>query len=161
MVLEGAICPWKLGVQSLTDFRSAVGRPFDSDFPHMSRGGRRDLIGMTLDSLTLTNWLMGGFFPRGASFPPPDGIRHRLPLAREWHSRSQRPSTSLLLALHKTKRKLVPLEKFLRIKRPAAARKKSFIKNFKLGSQFTGSLSLTCSYSCSSWGPSRILLLEP
>ncbi|KAJ8437849.1 hypothetical protein Cgig2_000403 [Carnegiea gigantea] len=36
----------------------------------------------------------------------------------------------------------VPLETFLRIRRPAAARKKSFIKNFSLGSQFNSSRSL-------------------
>ncbi|KAJ8449193.1 hypothetical protein Cgig2_027195 [Carnegiea gigantea] len=36
----------------------------------------------------------------------------------------------------------IPLEKFLRNKRPVAVRKKSFAKNFNLGSQFKGSLSL-------------------
>ncbi|KAJ8451469.1 hypothetical protein Cgig2_017860 [Carnegiea gigantea] len=63
---------------------------------------------------------------------------------------------ALSLALHKikksqvrTKRKVqskhgrqVPLEKFLRIRRPATARKKSFSKNFNLESQFRGALSL-------------------
>ncbi|KAJ8437861.1 LOW QUALITY PROTEIN: hypothetical protein Cgig2_002995 [Carnegiea gigantea] len=46
------------------------------------------------------------------------------------------------LDLHKTNRKSVPLAKFLRIRRPAAARKKLLAKNFSLGSQFNGSRSL-------------------
>ncbi|KAJ8420556.1 hypothetical protein Cgig2_014919 [Carnegiea gigantea] len=49
-----------------------------------------------------------------------------------------RPKEENLLTLGRP----VPLETFLRIKSPAAARKKSFAKNFNLGSQFKGSLSL-------------------
>ncbi|KAJ8427573.1 LOW QUALITY PROTEIN: hypothetical protein Cgig2_021718 [Carnegiea gigantea] len=41
----------------------------------------------------------------GTASPLPDGTRHRLPLAQEWHPWSQRPSTSPSLALHKTKGK--------------------------------------------------------
>ncbi|KAJ8421436.1 hypothetical protein Cgig2_029969 [Carnegiea gigantea] len=52
----------------------------------------------------------------------------------------------------------IPLEKFLRIKRPATVRKKSFLKNFNLGSQFKGSLSLNLLLLLS--GPSPIQLLE-
>ncbi|KAJ8445628.1 hypothetical protein Cgig2_018569 [Carnegiea gigantea] len=48
---------------------------------------------------------MAGFFLRDAASPPPDGARRQLPLALEWRPRSQRPSTSLLLALHKIERK--------------------------------------------------------
>ncbi|KAJ8437662.1 LOW QUALITY PROTEIN: hypothetical protein Cgig2_028600 [Carnegiea gigantea] len=64
-------------------------------------------------------------------------------LAQKWHPRSQRPSTSPSLALHKIKGKLGTtntLRKILKDQKARRARKKSFPKNFNLGSQFKVSL---------------------
>ncbi|KAJ8422882.1 hypothetical protein Cgig2_027365 [Carnegiea gigantea] len=73
---------------------------------------------------------------------PPAYARQRPPLVQEWYPQSQRPLARPSLNLHETNRKSVPLVKFLRIRRPAVARKKSFAKCFSLGSQFNGSRSL-------------------
>ncbi|KAJ8435396.1 LOW QUALITY PROTEIN: hypothetical protein Cgig2_009647 [Carnegiea gigantea] len=92
-----------------------------------------------INSYTIPVWLGE---QREAASLPLAYARRRPPLVREWHPQFQKPSAGPSLDLHETNRKSVPLVKFLRIRRPAAARKKSFSKNFSLGSQFNGSRSL-------------------
>ncbi|KAJ8434069.1 LOW QUALITY PROTEIN: hypothetical protein Cgig2_007584 [Carnegiea gigantea] len=65
--------------------------------------------------------------------PPPAYAWHQSSLVQEWHPQSRKPSVAPSLDLHKANRK---------IRRPAAARKKSLAKNFSLGSQFNGFRSL-------------------
>ncbi|KAJ8431111.1 hypothetical protein Cgig2_015679 [Carnegiea gigantea] len=89
-------------------------------------------------------WLAGS---QGVISPLSDGSRPRLPLTQGWCPQSQRLSTLPLFALHKTKRKsgqnktkrptcMGAASTLRKIFNPAAARKKSFAKNFNLGSQF-------------------------
>jgi len=88
--------------------------------------------------------------------PPRTLARPRQQPALPWHPQIQGAIASPTVALHKTKEsqvrakrktypqegRQVPLEKFLKISRPAAAMKKSLAKYFSLSSQFIGSLSL-------------------
>ncbi|KAJ8434139.1 hypothetical protein Cgig2_000859 [Carnegiea gigantea] len=94
--------------------------------------------------------------PRACAVLPPRPSQPQQQLAQLWHPQTPGVTTSPSLALHKTKesqvrtnRKIyiqekcfVPIEKSLRISKPAATKKKSLAKYFSLGSQFIGSLSL-------------------
>ncbi|KAJ8427826.1 hypothetical protein Cgig2_001637 [Carnegiea gigantea] len=107
---------------------------------HSGRATRKDKRRV---SEVKPSWLA---FPLACAALPYELSRPQQRSARPKHPRSQGATTSL--ALVRTNRKAyiqekrqVPLEKFLRIKRPRAARKNLLPKNFNLGSQFIGSAS--------------------
>ncbi|KAJ8438791.1 hypothetical protein Cgig2_023825 [Carnegiea gigantea] len=156
-------------VPSSPTSRVPRGKPFDSHFAHMGRGRRRGLIRTTLDPLMLVDCIRWGAYGQnnlsvysklGVTMKGANKVLKCTFLAcwftRRYLSSSQRRSVSaatclgvvsrvsktINLAPHLLYIKQKGSQKFLRIERPLAARKKSFLKNFNLGSQFKGSLSL-------------------
>ncbi|KAJ8452456.1 LOW QUALITY PROTEIN: hypothetical protein Cgig2_000045 [Carnegiea gigantea] len=130
-------------------------------FPHGTRGGTCSQNNSSVyPKLRVTMkggkqgsrvYLLGLLFHKALSllFPTTLGLGCHLLRNGVPSLKDRQPRPRLLCIKKGSQEQPIPLEKFLRIRRPAAARKKSFSKNFNLGSQFKGSLALQRFYCLS------------
>ncbi|KAJ8446501.1 LOW QUALITY PROTEIN: hypothetical protein Cgig2_027463 [Carnegiea gigantea] len=130
-VLEGAVCSWGLRVWSLAD-RLPECQGVDCSAPASPAWVRADAAVSSRRPLALP-----------LLFRTVLGIGCHLLRSSVPDLKDRQPRPRLLCIKQKRSQGWpIPQEKFLRIKRPDAAKKKSFSKNFNLGSQFKRSMPL-------------------